>query len=297
MVLTLSLSTLTLAPVITDQRLADAVAEVTLFGFKNAYPLFDSVMAESTPGSEQWQQAVFGTAVCAHQISPPSKSLINRAEELYKLLIEKTPDSAFAPRAMMHLGRIAELRDYHKDESDLELARQWYSKVLERWPERPIASEATLRIASTYIQTYEQEQVEKGIAILEKWLAAHPDDYLASAMWQYLGACYFFPLKQYRQSLDCYEKADTIGLIEKGREGPFYWRMAVMADRYLNDRDRAIKYYTLIIKKVPTSGKCYESQLALKRLGAPVPKIEIYKKSAPAPSGDKTPTKQQQVAK
>ena len=90
--------------------------------------------------------------------------------------------------------------------------------------------------------------------------------------------------KAYRKSLDCYIKADAIGWVEKGRESPVWWRMAVMAERFLDDRDTAVRYYTRIIVELPTSANCYRAQLALKRLNAPVPEIKIYERSVPTAS-------------
>ena len=257
-------------------QLATAVGEVALFNFKKGYELSRAVLEETVAPSPEWQQATFLAAVCAQQVSPPTRAMIEEAGRLYRLLLEKTPDSKYAPRTMMNLGRIEELSDYYEDEVDLAAARHWYEKVVEGWPDRPVAGEATLRIAATHIQTYDDEQVRTGAALLETWLAAHPDDPLASAMWQYLGDTYFFPLASYRQSLECYARADGIGFLEKGREGPVYWRMAAMADRHLADREEAVKYYTRIIERTPTSGKAYEAQLALARLGAPVPEIRIF---------------------
>ena len=257
------------------QKLAAAVGQVQMFSFREARGLFEAAMTLASEGSAPWQQAIYGAAVCAHQISPPTEANIQRARRLYKQLIEKCPDSKYAPRATMNLGRIAELSDFNKDKPDLKLARQWYQKVLDRRPNGPLAGEAALRVAGTYIQTYDDKQVRQGVAVLRKFLARRPKDPLASAMWQYLGYTYLFPLKQYDQSLACYEKADALGLIGKGREGIVYWRMAVLADRFLKDRTRAVKYYTKIITRVPASGKGYEAQLALKRLGAPMPSLDI----------------------
>ena len=265
-------------PLTAEQRLDKAVEEVSLFSFNKAHEYFESALKQSEEGSSQWQQAAYGTAVCLHHISPPKQSNIKEAQRLYNLLLEKTPHSKFAPRTLLNLGRIAELQDFNKDKADLETARKYYQQVVDRWGKETIAGEATLRIAGTYIQTYKHKQARKGIKVLDKWLAKHPRDPLASAMWQYLGDTYFFPLKDYTRCLDCYDKADEIGFIEKGREGPIYWRMAAIADRFLKDRDRAVRYYTKIVKVVPTSGKAYESQLALKRLGAPVPRLVILEK-------------------
>ena len=259
-----------------DKMLDDAVGEIGHFSFDRAYKLFKDVKEQAAVGSQQWQQGVYGTAVCLQQISPPTQANIEKAQDFYELLIKKCPSSKFAPRAKLNLGRIAELSDYYQDKVDLKAARNWYQKVVDEWPDDIIAGEATLRVAATYIQTYQDDQVRKGIGILQTWLAGHSQDPLASAMWQYLGNTYFYPLEDYAKSLDCYRKAEAIGFTEKGREGPIYWRMAAMADRFLNDRDKAVEYYTKIITLVPTSGKAYEAQLALQRLGAPVPKIKVF---------------------
>lgn len=258
-------------------QLVTAAAEAALFNFNKGYELSRAVLTGAAAPSSTWQQATFLAAVCAQQMSPPTRAMIEEAARLCRSLLDKAPASKYVGRAMMNLGRIEELSDYYGDQVDLAAARRCYERVLERWPDSAIAGEALLRIAATHIQTYDDEEVRKGVALLQDWLAEHPDDALASAMWQYLGDTYFFPLASYRRSLECYARADDIGFLEKGRQGPVYWRMAVMADRHLGDREEAAKYYTKIITETPTSGKAYEAQLALARLGAAVPEIRIFK--------------------
>jgi tetratricopeptide (TPR) repeat protein len=256
--------------------LDQANAEVTYMSFERALPLYRSLLPKAAEGSELWQAAVFGQGVCEQQVMPASKETMEKAKGFFQLLLDKAPTSKFAPRAMMNLGRLAELVDYADDTSDRETARQWYTKALNAAKGTPLEGEATLRIAATYIQTYETEPISKGLDLLRSYLQDHPKDLLASAMWQYMGETYFYPLKDYKNSLECYKKADALGLLEEGREGPVYWRMAVMADRYLQDRDTAIEYYKKIITKTPTSGKAYEAQLALKALGVEPPRIELF---------------------
>ncbi len=247
--------------------------------------LFDSAMKQAEHGSDPWQQAVLGKAICAHHMTPCTKENIDEATALYRMLVTECPNGKYTPRAMMHLGRIDELVDYYiggKPETvDLPGARKWYEKVVQNWPDDPIAGEATLRIAGTYIQTFDEAQVRQGTSILESWLKDHPNDPLASAMWQYLGDTYFFPIANYSRAVACYRKADDLGLILQGRKGTVYWRTAVLADRYLHDRDTAVLYYTKIIEQAPNSGKGYESQLALNRLGAPAPEIRMFAKPEP----------------
>lgn len=253
-----------------------AAVEVSYLSFDKALPLFEKALQLSKTGSEDWQAALFGKATCLVQITPATPARIAEAALTFRQMVEKYPQSKYTPQAMMALGRIDELVDYRDDRPRRDSARQWYEKACQASGDTSdLASEATLRVAGTYIQEMDTDSVKKGIAILTDWLARHPNNPLASAMWQYAGNSYLYPLADDARALDCYLKADTIGLLEEGREGPIYWRMANLADR-LGRKDVAIRYYTRIIQKTPTSGKAYESQLALKRLGAPIPEIRLF---------------------
>ncbi len=265
--------------------LKDAATEVSYLSFDRALPLFQQAGKLAAPGSPQAEQALFGEAVCLQQITPATADRIGEASATYRKLAKK-PDLV-GVQSMMALGRIAELVDYLGDVPDRPAARQWYEKAREASGE--LADEATLRIAATYVQEMDTDSVKKGISILTDWLAGHPNNPLASAMWQYAGNTYLYPLNDYGPALECYLKADALGLMEKGREGPVYWRMANLADR-LGKNDIAIIYYTKIIEKTPTSGKAYESQLALKRLGAPVPEIKLFRAGDKATPATAVPT-------
>jgi len=260
-----------------------AAIEVGYLSFDRALPLFEKAMTLAPQGSEDWQAALFGKATCLAQLTPATPQHIADATLAFRQIVEKYPRSKFAPQAMMALGRIDELIDYRDDKPHRESARQWYEKARAASLGTPLADEATMRIAGTFIQQMTRDDVRHGIEVLENWLAQQPKNPLASAMWQYAADSYLYPLEDYRKSLDCYLKADGIGLMERGREGPIYWRMAQLAER-VADRDVAVTYYTKIINFTPTSGKAYESQLALKRLGAPVPEITIFSAAGKASS-------------
>lgn len=143
-----------------------------------------------------------------------------------------------------------------------------------------------MRIASTYIQTYDEAQVRSGIKVLEDWLKAHSNNDLAATMWQYLGDTWFYPLKEYGKAVACYEHANDIGWVDRANKGGIYWRVASVADRYADylrhfsdpakAKQIAIKYYRKIIIETPQSGKAYESQLAMRRLGAEPPEINVF---------------------
>ncbi len=256
--------------------LAQGSSELAQFTFDHPRSLFSEVIARSAKGSPEWQQATFGLAVCLQNNSPVVAEAITEASRLYSELIATSPESTFAPRATLNLGRIAELVDYFKDPVDLEAARARYSEVMTRWPDQDIASEAALRLASAYAQEDTTEANTKAIATLETWLAQHPKDPLASGMYQWLGDTYYMRAADAKQAVRCYIAADDLGLLWRGREGIVYWRIAQIAERKLKDRDLAVRYYTKLCEKAQTSGKAFEAQLALSRLGAPVPELTAF---------------------
>ncbi len=279
------------------QTMEEARDELAAFNWDAAYKHFTILAANAKPPSETWAQATFGAAAAVSNRQPASKDFADEAAKLYQSIVDSTPQSKYAPRSIMKLARLKELRDYPGDTPDLDGAVELYLKVAKTWPNEPIASEATLRAAAGRVQAYDAPgftKVLSGISLLEQWIADHPKDPYLSIMYQYLGDTYFLPLstsalnagdsekmKQfYAKSLACYDKVNTLGWTDAGNQGPILWRCAVMSEA-IGNTPSAIKYYTQIIDQTPTSGKAFESQLALKRLGAPVPEIDLaHKKSA-----------------
>ncbi|HEY3593323.1 MAG TPA: tetratricopeptide repeat protein [Polyangiaceae bacterium] len=284
-VTTLSAATASSDAPAAQEKLAEAMQQVAYINLEKARTLYAEAKASAPRGSADWDKALFGEATCAWHQLPIQRANADEAARLFTELLHVSPRGAFAPRSMMNLGRILELPEDRDDPVDLPGARAWYQKVVDLWPNDPIAGEATLRIAGTYIQTFETKAIATGIERLRGWVEARPGDPLASIMWQYLAETYFFPLKDYQRSLEAYDKVDALGWTEKGLQGPTYWRIARLCDRFLNNRQAAIKYYTKIIDETPNSGKAYESALALRRLGAPVPDTAMTRLFTDALSG------------
>jgi len=250
---------------------------VRYYEFDRAEPYFREVLETAEANSDRWKEATFGLAVSLHHKRPPTASAIQEAAKLFRELAEKDPNEKFAPRALMNLARIHELRDYFQDVIELDKARAIYRKVIESYGDRPIVDEAVLRLAQSHINTFQTDQVNQGVKVLTDWLAKHPENSLAGLMWVYLGDVYFYPLGDSARCVAAYVEADRRNSLEPGQEGVFYWRIANLADSKLNNRDLAIVYYTKLITEVPSQGKGYQSQLALKRLGVPeeqIPNLE-----------------------
>jgi tetratricopeptide (TPR) repeat protein len=268
-------------------KIAKATAEVTFINLEKANVLYAEARAMAERGSLDWQKATLGEATCIWHQLPIERANAEKAAVLFDELVDTAPRGPFAGRALMNLGRILELPDDRDDPVDLPGARAFYQRVADGWPADPIAGEATLRVAGTYIQTFDKPSVLKGVELLRHWVETHPSDALASIMWQYLAETYFFPLEDYRRSLEAYDKVDALGWTENGIQGRTYWRIAQMSEKFLKDRDAAIRYYTKIIVEAPTTGKAFESQLALKRLGAPLPAAAAPPSDVEAPEPER----------
>jgi tetratricopeptide (TPR) repeat protein len=257
-----------------DDVLKRATDGLSQFSLDWPQKLFEQVRARAERGSPQWQQATYGLATC-RQFQSLDSGLTASAEALYRELVEVAPTSIFAPRALLNLGRIAELPDYHQDPIRLDEARKRYQEVIAGWKDQPIAGEATMRLASTYAQTGTAGDAAQGLALLRSWLDAHPADPLAPAMWQWMGDVHFIFLQQPSEALDCYLKADALGILWNSREGILWWRMARLAER-VGRRDVAVTYFTKICTDAQTSGRAFEAQLALGRLGVKPPELTAF---------------------
>jgi len=262
-------------------------AAIANLDWKTAIRYYEPLAANARPGTPEWTQASFCLAVAEQQFQPASASTIGTAEQLYRAIIDQSGDKRYVARSLMNLGRIAELRDYTGDKIDLATARKFYAQVAEKYDGDPVASEATLREAAAFVMEYDAPDfvlARQGPPLLEKWLAAHPNDTFAAPMWQTAGDAYFMPLEDWKNALRCYEQVDRIGWIDPANSGPWFWRCARIAEK-LGETKTAIKYYTKIINEAPNSGKGYASVLALKRLGAPVPNNPLFADPATQPAG------------
>jgi tetratricopeptide (TPR) repeat protein len=262
-----------------DERLEAARQSIVEFDWKRAIKLYPEVRDAAPVGGDVWLEATYCLATAYHHVQPPDAGTISKARSLYQEIIDHAPGTRWSARAMYNIGRILELRDYPDDQLDMDGAREWYDRVVREFPDQPIAGEAVLRSAAVLVMSYDAPgyaRVKQGIALLESWLASHPDDPLASLMWQYLGDSYFRPLADYDNAIRCYEQTDRLGWVDAGNQGPWYWRCAQIAERHLNRPDLAAKYYSKIIVETPKSGKAYQAMLALRRLGRPVPSSPLF---------------------
>ncbi len=261
-----------------------ATEELVCFNFQVSYDMFADLLEVMPAEHELYYKSLYAKATCAQHITPPTQILLDEATALFDQVANDCPDKALAGQALINLGRIAELRDYPGDNIDLVKAREYYDAVIAKYPDQELADQAAIWKAGTYILVVgDKESKLQGVKLLEDWLARRPDNAYASPMWTYLGETYELDLKDNHRALDCFVKADAIGLPAESQVSSYYWRMALLAESLPTGLDTSITYYQKIIQITPTSGRAFEAQLALERLSKAhpdkninVPKIDLY---------------------
>lgn len=268
----------------------DVAHEITIgtaalggFRFDLARLSFDRAAAAAAPNSVEWRHAVLGQAVCAQHVAPVTEAGIAEAVTLYGAIAAGNADDAAL--ATLHLGRICEQIDYLGDTIDLPKAREHYRTVVNRWPDADIAGEATLRLMGTFIQTLDPAQVREGITIGETHLAGHPKDPWAGAIWQTISETWQRPLGDETKAVAALRQAIAAGLPEPSRAWEMQWRLGHLSEK-IGDKAAAIDAYREIVLHYPTSGKAWEAQQALIRLGQEPPPLRWFDTSAVKKAGD-----------
>ncbi len=269
-------------PIDVVQEITAGTAALGGFRFDLARQSFDRAASAAPANSVEWRQAVLGQAVCAQHIAPVTEAAITEAIALYRSLAAgSTADAALAT---LHLGRMCEQIDFLGDTIDLPGAREHYRAVTTRWPDAAIAGEATVRLMGTYVQTLDPAQVREGITIAEARLASHPSDPWSGTLWQLISETWQRPLGEKAKAVDALRHAVAAGLAEPSRAWEMQWRLARLSED-LQDPASAIAAYREIVLHYPTSGKAWEAQQALKRLGQEPPPLRWFDTSVAQKAG------------
>ncbi|MHB1156144.1 MAG: tetratricopeptide repeat protein [Phycisphaerales bacterium] len=257
------------------QLLQRANNELGTFNFQLAADMYRSLLARTPSGDPTRPEVLFGLAMSLQNVVPATAANIDESRRTFEQLLSESPACTYAPSATLLLGRIAEVSDYMGDAVDLEGARKQYEKVIAGWPGQPLADEAALRIGGTYIQRYDDRaSVERGARYLRDWLKDRPNNEMASVMWQYLGQTCEQSLDNPGEALNAYMEADRIGLVNETLAGRTWWHMTELAEK-LGRIDDAVTYYKKIVTEAPRSGRAWEAQQALRRIGEAHPEMRI----------------------
>jgi hypothetical protein len=257
-----------------DTLIAEGTRMCLHYSYDQAEKFFAAARSAADPGSQTWLEATLGLAVALHHRVPLSAQRIHeQAAPLYEEVFAKGGPSLLAAQAALNRGRIAQQRDEKADTVDNATAQLWYQKVIDGWPHDPIAGEATIRMAVSLIESFEPDQVRKGIALAEERAAAFPDQMWAGSLWQLAGDSWWTVLGNRAEAIRCLLQAEKFGFADPSRAWVPVWRIASLA-KDEGKSDIAIEHFRAIITKYPSSGKGWEAQQHLIDMGIKPPLIK-----------------------
>ncbi len=252
--------------------LPEAWQDVGFLDYRRAMPQFEKVRKGAAPDSDTWRKATLGLALCLHQRQPDVKGEKERAAELYDDLIASSDHESIQATALLLRGKLDQLVDYFGDEENFAGAAESYARVLRDWPESSSAGEAALYLAQTAIFTMDADAARKGIADLEMWATAHPDNPYASSHWLLIALAHRMPLEDQAAAVEASRSALKAGLPKEMKVDLLYWRIATMAQNS-GKLEIARDFYTRIIVEVQRSSYTYMAQQRIREMGFEAPDL------------------------
>ncbi|MEM6333219.1 MAG: hypothetical protein AAF823_07775 [Planctomycetota bacterium] len=255
-----------------ERRLEAAHTALTRFNFQEAYDLYARVRSALPDGGVDVSdptaaRVAMGLALAAQHRTPSTPALIAEAEAIYAALAADA-EPALAARALMNIGRLAELSNYLGDPIDLASAREAYQALIDAHGYADIGQEAALRYADTLVQDLADPAGRaKAAAWLEAWIGDQPLGEMAygSVIAEYLARIEHRE-GRYAEAVAWFIRADELGLAEPIVAGQIFWTIAKISHERLNDPATARRYYQKIIDEAPRSGLAFEAELELRAL-------------------------------
>ena len=237
-----------------------------LGNFNLAVNTFKKALETSPSGSEDYYSALYGLATTWNLRRPDQDT--DKAEELYRRILQEDPDNRYAPWSALALARMLHLVPVGQ-EPDYKQVRAAYKAVIDRYPDHMAAEEAFLYLQSTYLQQLDEESARLVIQNVTDFIEAHPQSKYRSPAYSILATCYEV-LGDGEKRLDYELKAYETAEIDPNN--PFqdnswrYWLLATMAEFDAGNFDLARKFYNKLLDEYPQDIRKYGAQQALKRM-------------------------------
>ncbi|MEM1026732.1 MAG: hypothetical protein AAGJ38_01480 [Planctomycetota bacterium] len=223
-------------------------------------------------------EATLGLATALHYASPTSPGRLDEAKALYVRVMENEQASmALRARAMLALGRLAELRDFTGDVTDFGAANAWYGRVIQEAEDLDAADEAMLwRTNLIFQQQVTGPELLVALESLEAWTDQRSEDRpLRAVLYEYVGIA-AMQSELPDMALRNLRAADALGFADESFTPRGWWLIARLAKR-TGDLPLAVAMYQRIIREAPRTGRSYEAQLQLHALRTELndPTIEV----------------------
>mgnify|MGYP006299748217 CR=1 FL=1 len=202
---------------------------VRMLDFSGGAEKFKEVIAVADPDTETWEKAVLGYAVCLHRRQPDTKADKESAAEYYEEIIERGSGSVYCRLALLFRGKLADRIDYFGDEPRPMQAVEYYTRLLDDYPDSELAAYAALYRAQSQAFAMAPEKSRRAIDALKVWLEKHPDNPLAAVQWMLIADISYYPLKDYANAAKSMIMAEKAGLPSSVLLDEFWWKTANFA--------------------------------------------------------------------
>lgn len=257
-----------------SRRLAQAEQSVVLLNFKQARVTFDAVRREAAEGSALWQRASYGAVLTRLQSPAVGRGDVAEAVRLLEGLIGGSEaKSPIRPFAYKTLGRLHHIRDYPGDPVDRSAAREAYTRVIEDFPDHPLADTCRFYRIQTYLEVVgDPEAVTEGVERVRRYARAGNAPANSSVLLEMAGEA-VLRLGRHAEAVDLFSQAYRIGLLDAGKTDLFLWRLGRLSEQ-VEDWETAVFAYQEMIRATG-SGRGYEARLRLSELARRFPAMEI----------------------
>lgn len=230
------------------------------YGFQNweaAARLFLQAKADKSARESQKIQAEIGE-ICVIQYRAPGQDPVMGLKRWDEFLARLPKDHALRPFSMMHQAYCHLV----KRPADYEKARAIYLEALELVPDKKatIGQELILNYLSTYLMRYDEAQVALGMKEADIYLPL-TDGTPFSTSAHGLAAGMAMILKDYPRAATEYQAQYEAGILTRSYLEATLYRLARINEIHLRNYDEAARYFELLVKEVPTSGRGYYARM------------------------------------
>ncbi|MGE9296027.1 MAG: tetratricopeptide repeat protein [Puniceicoccales bacterium] len=228
------------------------VEALRVFDFDTAYERLGEIQPSLDQDDPNWVLATYSLGIAAWHLTPPSEIAINEAVEYLSAVVEAAPESDFAASALLDLGRIAEVKNYRNDNTDVPAAQAYYRQVREEFPQTEMSARATLYLAQTLVQTFDEASIREAVKLLEVEMAAQPDSPWLGVMAQYTAQIEAFYLHDPASALTHYQLAKDTGFPRPADADMSLWQFGLLAEE-AGEPLIAAENFSIIVREYPRS--------------------------------------------
>ncbi len=223
-----------------------------IFDFELAYKILSEAQPKVSQSSEQWVVATYALGLAAWHKAPSSPEAVEEAKSLFAAVVAHAPESEYAASALLDLGRIAEISDYLGEPTDVPSAQAYYKQVHAQFPNSDMSARATVFLAQSMAQSFELEQVNAAIQLLDEEMELQPNSPWLSAMSQFQAHLYAFYARDVSAALKPYETAMELGFTRSAEADGSLWQFGLLAQEAGEDFVAA-RVFSRLVENYPRS--------------------------------------------